>query len=146
MPHGIFNLQAMMVEPHQEFSLIPTHSYDIPTGLNEDSVYMYKNELKMDSKGRDEEYTYIFSNMVSIDLSNNQLKGVVPYSLGNFKGLKMFNIAINNLNNTIPNNIVQLSWLESLDFSRNNFLGSPQLFQQQSFKQYTTRRTHGNIH
>ena len=63
----------------------------------------------MDSKGRDEDYAYIFSNMVSIDLSNNQLNWNVRSTLGKLKGLKVLNLSMNNLNGTIPNNIAQLS-------------------------------------
>lgn len=71
--------------------------------------YTYNDRMKMDSKGRDEDYAYIFSNMVSIDLSNNQLNWNVRSTLGKLKGLKVLNLSMNNLNGTIPNNIAQLS-------------------------------------
>ncbi|XP_059066729.1 receptor-like protein 36 [Cryptomeria japonica] len=112
IPHGIFNLQAILVEPNQELSRVP---YILPP-----NNYMYKNGLKMDSKGRDENYAYIFPSMASIVLSYNQLNGAFPYDLGKLKGLKLLNLSWNNFNGTIPNSIVQMSWLESLDFSTNN--------------------------
>ncbi|XP_059066682.1 receptor-like protein EIX2 [Cryptomeria japonica] len=118
-PHNIFSLQAMMIETHQEFSkvdlLLSSGTYS--------AIYTYKNGLTMNSKGRDEHYTYIFPTMASIDLSENQLNGYLPSDLGKLKGLKLLNLSMNNFNGAIPNSIVQLTWLESLDLSTNNFSG-----------------------
>ena len=123
IPHSVFSLPAMIAEPNQEFRMIPYDFPDATLDYGESDTYVYKNGLHMDSKGRDENYAYIFPTMASIDLSHNQLNGDVPYDLRKLKGLKLLNLSMNNLNGTIPNSIVQMSQLETLDFSMNNFSG-----------------------
>ncbi|XP_059066686.1 receptor-like protein 43 [Cryptomeria japonica] len=119
VPNIIFNLQAMLVETHEEFSEVL-----LPMELQTFKIYyMYKNGLTMYSKGRDEHYTYIFPTMKVIDLSSNQLNGVLPSDLGKLKGLKLLNLSMNNFSGAILNSIVQLTWLESLDISTNHFSG-----------------------
>ncbi|XP_057819338.2 receptor-like protein 36 [Cryptomeria japonica] len=124
IPHTIFSLQAMLTETHQEFSMV---QYEIFPGespsVYPSTTYMYKNGLTMNSKGRDEHYTYIFPTMAAIDLSDNQLNGDLPSDLGKLKGLKLLNLSMNNFNGVIPNSIVQMIWLESLDLSANHFSG-----------------------
>ncbi|XP_057863015.2 receptor-like protein EIX2 [Cryptomeria japonica] len=123
IPHDIFSLPAMLIEPYKEFSVATNLTIGVYLYRFNDPSYMYNNGLNMASKGRDQNYTYIFPTMASIDLSDNQLNGNLPSDLGNLKGLKLFNLSINNLNGTIPNSIVQMSWLESLDLSTNHFSG-----------------------
>ncbi|XP_059066706.1 receptor-like protein EIX2 [Cryptomeria japonica] len=120
IPRDIFNLQSMLVDPHQEFSMV---QMDLTLHNLLYYNFVYENGLKMNSKGRDEDYKYIFPAMASLDLSNNQLNGDMPSDLGKLKGLKLLNLSMNNLNGTIPTSIAQMSWLESLDLSKNHFFG-----------------------
>ncbi|XP_057819346.2 receptor-like protein 54 [Cryptomeria japonica] len=119
VPDSIFSLQAMLAERNQEFSKVQLQigesSYFTP--------YTYVNGLTMNSKGRDEKYTYIFPTMAAIDLSNNQLNGNLPFDLGKLKGLKLLNLSMNSFSGAIPSSIVQMTWLETLDLSTNNFSG-----------------------
>ncbi|XP_057866897.2 probable leucine-rich repeat receptor-like protein kinase At1g35710 [Cryptomeria japonica] len=117
IPHSIFSLQAMLIEPQNGFIIFQMYF------LSRRTEFIYEDELNMNSKGRDEHYTYIFSKMASIDLSNNQLNGNLPSDIGKLKGLILFNLSMNNFNGTIPDSIVQMSWLESLDLSTNHFSG-----------------------
>ncbi|XP_057819335.2 probable leucine-rich repeat receptor-like protein kinase At1g35710 [Cryptomeria japonica] len=119
IPYSIFSLQAMLVEIHQEFSEVQLEIVGQSFGM----FYTYKIGLTMNSKGRDEHYTYIFPTMMAIDLSNNHLNGDLPSDVGKLKGLKLLNLSMNNFSGVIPNSIVQLIWLESLDLSANHFSG-----------------------
>ncbi|XP_058006794.1 receptor-like protein 46 [Hevea brasiliensis] len=58
-----------------------------------------------------------------IDLSNNQLSGEIPNSLGGLKDLKSLNLSQNKLSGRIPSSFGGLQSLESLDLSHNNFFG-----------------------
>lgn len=60
----------------------------------------------------------------SIDLSSNQLLGVIPMELGDLVELVSLNLSRNNLTGKIPYEIGSLVSLEFLDLSRNNLYGS----------------------
>ena len=59
-----------------------------------------------------------------LDLSNNQLSGEIPASLGGLKALKMLNLSYNKLSGKIPASSSDLQNLESLDLSHNKLSGS----------------------
>ncbi|KAG8388967.1 hypothetical protein BUALT_Bualt02G0180300 [Buddleja alternifolia] len=59
----------------------------------------------------------------SIDLSHNQLSGLVPEELTSLAGLRSLNLSGNYFTGLIPNNIGDMVLLESLDVSRNQFSG-----------------------
>ncbi|KAF2288206.1 hypothetical protein GH714_005007 [Hevea brasiliensis] len=58
-----------------------------------------------------------------LDLSNNQLSGEIPDSLGRLKSLKSLNLSNNNFFGGIPWSFGGLQRIESLDLSHNNFSG-----------------------
>ncbi|CAI0457495.1 unnamed protein product [Linum tenue] len=58
-----------------------------------------------------------------LDLSNNQLTGAIPDSLGNLRSLKELNFSHNSLSGQIPASFGNMKELESLDLSRNNLSG-----------------------
>ncbi|CAJ2653688.1 unnamed protein product [Trifolium pratense] len=60
----------------------------------------------------------------SIDLSSNQLKGVLPEEIGDLIGLVSLNLSSNNFTGEITSKIGRLTSLEFLDLSRNHFSGS----------------------
>ncbi|CAI0430800.1 unnamed protein product [Linum tenue] len=58
-----------------------------------------------------------------LDLSNNQLPGEIPNSLGNLRSLKVLNLSHNSLFGPIPTSFGNIKELESLDLSHNNLSG-----------------------
>ncbi|CAI0458546.1 unnamed protein product [Linum tenue] len=58
-----------------------------------------------------------------LDLSNNQLSGEIPNSLGNLRSLKVLNLSHNSLSGPIPASFGNIKELESLDLSHNNLSG-----------------------
>ena len=106
-----------------------------------------------DSKGYELEYTSTLGFLVSIDLSNNNISGEIPYESMDLHGLLNLNLAGNHLAGNIPDRIAKLEQLEYLDLSRNvlyghipqslsdlNFLGSLNL----SFNNLSGRIPTGN--
>lgn len=59
----------------------------------------------------------------SIDLSSNQIKGVIPAEVGDLVALVSLNLSRNSLSGKIPFEIGRLMSLEFLDLSRNNLHG-----------------------
>uniref|UniRef100_M8BRY7 Protein BRASSINOSTEROID INSENSITIVE 1 n=1 Tax=Aegilops tauschii TaxID=37682 RepID=M8BRY7_AEGTA len=60
-----------------------------------------------------------FSNLVTVDLDNNELFGEVPVSIRELINLKELSLAHNNLHGTIPCSMLQLQQLKFLDLSKN---------------------------
>ena len=59
-----------------------------------------------------------------LDLSNNQLSGQIPASLGTLRALKLLNISHNKLSGKIPTSFGDLENIETLDLSHNKLSGS----------------------
>ena len=59
-----------------------------------------------------------------LDLSNKQLSGKIPASLGALEALKLLNISYNKLSGKIPESFGDIKNLESLDLSHNQLSGS----------------------
>ncbi|GLT68957.1 hypothetical protein SLA2020_411470 [Shorea laevis] len=71
-------------------------------------------------------YTYegnILDYMSEIDLSCNQLTGLIPLALGNLSDIHSLNLSHNNLTGPIPSTLSDLKQLESLDLSFNDLNG-----------------------
>ncbi|XP_057862165.2 probable leucine-rich repeat receptor-like protein kinase At1g35710 [Cryptomeria japonica] len=138
IPHTITSLQAMAVakeEGHMlSTQLNPFHAIVKPKGLRSYSELgpfdtfitdvRSHDELDMTVKGLELHYPYILSTLTGIDLSNNQLNGVIPIDFGKLKGLKFLNLSMNNLSGVIPPSFGDMTQLESLDFSSNRFYGN----------------------
>ncbi|XP_027929310.1 receptor-like protein 56 isoform X2 [Vigna unguiculata] len=85
----------------------------------------YKKE-KASFTSKRSTYTYIGSiliYMTGINLSQNKLKGNIPYELGNLTRIKTLNLSHNDLSGRIPNSFSNLGQIESLDLSFNKLNG-----------------------
>lgn len=65
-----------------------------------------------------------YGGVTKIDLSNNNLDGIIPSSIGKLKHLKSLKMNNNQLRSTIPMETWMLDKLEHLDLSKNHFSGS----------------------
>jgi hypothetical protein len=78
--------------------------------------------------GRSEFSEGILRLMYGMDLSNNELSGVIPTELGDLLKLRTLNLSHNSLLGSIPSSFSKLIDVESLDLSHNMLQGSiPQL-------------------
>ena len=62
--------------------------------------------------------------VVEIDLSDKDLSGTIPSTIGNITELKTLVLASNSLSGNIPDEICNLKKLENLDLSENNLTGN----------------------
>ena len=63
-------------------------------------------------------------NLQTLNLFRNKISGVIPESIGNLKQLTSLNIAFNALEGRLPNTIGNLASLESLELFMNKIEGS----------------------
>ncbi|XP_058082435.1 receptor-like protein EIX1 [Magnolia sinica] len=68
-------------------------------------------------------YLDSYGEVISLDLSNNNLSGEIPQELTGLFGLVFLNLSGNHLTGMIPGSISRLQVLESLDLSRNQLSG-----------------------
>ncbi|RVW48741.1 Leucine-rich repeat receptor-like serine/threonine-protein kinase [Vitis vinifera] len=94
----------------------PTQEVPIPLEI-EDLIVNWKNSKQGIPSDNLNMYTLL-------DLSNNQLSGQIPASLGALKALKLLNISRNKLSGKIPTSFGDLENIESLDLSHNKLAGS----------------------
>ncbi|KAG2308269.1 hypothetical protein Bca52824_028017 [Brassica carinata] len=66
----------------------------------------------------------ILDYMFGMDLSNNELSGVIPTVLGDLMKLRSLNLSHNFLSSSIPSSLSNLKDIESLDLSYNKLYGS----------------------
>ncbi|ANM58320.1 unnamed protein product [Arabidopsis thaliana] len=62
--------------------------------------------------------------MYGMDLSSNELSGVIPAELGSLSKLRVMNLSCNFLSSSIPSSFSNLKDIESLDLSHNMLQGS----------------------
>ncbi|KAF8391021.1 hypothetical protein HHK36_023321 [Tetracentron sinense] len=79
--------------------------------------------MKVDTKGRELEYSTTLDLVEIIDLSSNNLSGEIPEGLNMLSILGTLNLSNNHLTGKIPEKIGSLRWLETLDLSRNQLSG-----------------------
>nr|AWA44929.1 hypothetical protein SS48H02_000005 [Saccharum spontaneum] len=85
-------------------------------------------------KGREITLVHILSAFMSIDLSNNNVEGIIPDEIGDLKLLKELNLSRNSFSSRIPHRIANMLQLESLDLSDNQLSGEiPPAMAQMSF-------------
>ncbi|XP_058076024.1 receptor-like protein EIX2 [Magnolia sinica] len=126
IPQSFENLTAMKNE--QKLSLFLTYGemettrYGKNFGLTETLYYMENMLVSM--KGQMLEYTRTVSLVTCMDLSTNNLSGVIPEGLTSLLGLRVLNLSGNHLTGKIPDKIGKLTLLESLDFSKNQLSGT----------------------
>ncbi|KAL2334695.1 hypothetical protein Fmac_015908 [Flemingia macrophylla] len=75
------------------------------------------------TKGRDAEYKSILGLVTNVDLSNNNLFGIIPREIIDLDGLIYLNLSHNQLYGEIPPSIGNMRLLESIDISRNQISG-----------------------
>ncbi|XP_024165546.1 receptor-like protein EIX2 [Rosa chinensis] len=80
--------------------------------------------LQLIWKGAETEYGKNFRYLRSIDISSNNLTGVIPENITYMLGLRSLNLSRNSLTGVIPEKFGQLEVLEVLDLSRNHLSGS----------------------
>ncbi|KAE8784030.1 LRR receptor-like serine/threonine-protein kinase GSO2 [Hordeum vulgare] len=118
IPWHLSNMTAMIGKDAKDFSdmneLYSTGYFDTFRSLDFSSAVV---------KGRELNYSAGIWDLVSIDLSFNQLTGVIPEEILLLDGLINLNLSWNRLSGEIPNKLGALQALESLDLSRNMFSG-----------------------
>ncbi|KAG7567720.1 Leucine-rich repeat [Arabidopsis thaliana x Arabidopsis arenosa] len=102
--------------------------------VEELEVYYFtfqKIEIKFATKQRYDSYfggsgfnKGILDYMYGLDLSSNELSGVIPEELGDLSNLRALNLSHNFLSSSIPPNFSNLKDIESLDLSHNMLQGS----------------------
>ncbi|XP_058076019.1 receptor-like protein EIX2 isoform X2 [Magnolia sinica] len=125
IPQSFENLISMKNEQKMNLFLTYGEVKTIHDGKNfrltETSYYM--ENLLVSMKGKMLEYTRTVSLVICMDLSTNNLSGVIPEGLTNLLGLRVLNLSGNHLTGKIPDKIGKLTLLESLDFSKNQLSG-----------------------
>ncbi|PIN14834.1 Leucine-rich repeat protein [Handroanthus impetiginosus] len=142
---GLANIQILDVSSNEISGVIPNcvHKYIAMTRKDSDNnppfiakyVIEYPSSVSFEEtgsfestyfmwKGKEVKYTNHLGLVRLIDLSNNNLVGVIPWGITKLVGLIGLNLSTNNLSGSIPRNIGELKSLNFLDFSRNHLLGS----------------------
>ncbi|KDP35941.1 hypothetical protein JCGZ_09913 [Jatropha curcas] len=85
--------------------------------------HFFQENLVVNVKGQSLEYTKTLSLLTSIDLSGNNLYGVIPEEITKLVGLEFLNLSRNYISGKIPKNISELHQLLSLDLSSNMLSG-----------------------
>ncbi|XP_031126943.1 receptor-like protein EIX1 [Ipomoea triloba] len=118
IPHCFYNFTYFMKNSSSIGSTIL--SFTNITGRGQD---FYIDNIWIQWKNQDREYTKQLGLLKSIDLSSNQLIGHIPEELSSLKGLISLNLSKNHLIGKIFPTIYQLEMLEVLDLSRNQLSG-----------------------
>nr|GMC88338.1 receptor-like protein 12 isoform X1 [Ipomoea batatas] len=118
IPHCFYNFTYFMKNSSSIGSTIL--SFTNITGRGQD---FYIDNIRIQWKNQDREYTKQLGLLKSIDLSSNQLIGHIPEELSSLKGLISLNLSKNHLIGKIFPTIYQLEMLEVLDLSRNQLSG-----------------------
>ncbi|KAK1265397.1 inactive leucine-rich repeat receptor-like protein kinase [Acorus gramineus] len=96
------------------------------TDFNGTVIYMRSYEffsLLLVRNGLELVYTNTLGLANNMDLSNNSLDGEIPESIVNLVGLQSLNLSANHLTGKIPAKIGDMNSMLSLDLSRNNLTG-----------------------
>ncbi|KAH0656975.1 hypothetical protein KY285_031857 [Solanum tuberosum] len=105
-------------------------SFGEPMGFNIQGLhgnpltyYLYIGDLLIQWKNPEFEYKNPLLDLMTIDLSSNELVGSIPKEIAEMRRLQSLNLSRNDLNGSIIEGIGQMKMLESLDLSRNNLSG-----------------------
>ncbi|XP_065873542.1 receptor-like protein EIX2 [Euphorbia lathyris] len=85
---------------------------------------IYSQQVELNVKGREVEYTKILTVVNDIDLSGNNLQGQIPDDITKLSYLGVLDLSGNQLGGKIPESMGNLKLLESLDLSSNELSGS----------------------
>ncbi|XP_023640243.1 brassinosteroid LRR receptor kinase isoform X1 [Capsella rubella] len=125
---GIYNTEGYYLDgPKLEFY----KSTFFVEKLEEYYTIFHGIEIKFASKRRYDSYSGIsqfghgiLGYMYGMDLSRNELSGVIPVELGDLMKLQVLNLSHNFLSSSIPSSFSKLKDIESLDLSYNMLHGS----------------------
>ncbi|RDX90167.1 Receptor-like protein 12, partial [Mucuna pruriens] len=105
--------------------------------IDDISYYIFEDDLELVTKGQISDYGINLHFVSLIDMSSNNLSGIIPPQMFSLIGLYSLNLSHNKLTGQIPNEIGNMKNLESLDFSTNQFWGEiPQSLSNLSFLSY----------
>ncbi|PQP96438.1 LRR receptor-like serine/threonine-protein kinase FLS2 [Prunus yedoensis var. nudiflora] len=90
---------------------------------NKNMSAIYDAHTTVMSKGQDLDYYKTLDLVYSIDLSSNNLEGEIPEGIISLIGLGTLNFSMNQLSGSIPSKIGNLHLLETLDLSYNHLSG-----------------------
>lgn len=80
-------------------------------------------EMILDIKGSEYNVSYVLPTNTIFDLSNNNLVGEIPTSIGALRSLRLLNLSGNQLDGLIPVSLGNIPMLEQLDLAKNNLSG-----------------------
>ena len=102
-------------------------AFSTQTGGNDNGQseeYGEQDAVNIVTKYRNSSYTgNILNYMLGLDLSCNNLTGVIPLKLGQLQEIHALNLPHNQLTGSIPKTLSNLTELESLDLSHNSLIG-----------------------
>ncbi|XP_061360432.1 receptor-like protein EIX2 [Gastrolobium bilobum] len=110
------------------------HMTMLPFPSNLSSLILRNNGLK----GLIPEWIGQYKNLEELDLSNNSFSGPIPSTFGNLSSLRSLNVSFNHLNGSLPRDIGKLSKLEVLSMGFNSFSG---ILSEQSFTKLSNLRS-----
>uniref|UniRef100_A0A6I9QLP7 Receptor-like protein EIX1 n=1 Tax=Elaeis guineensis var. tenera TaxID=51953 RepID=A0A6I9QLP7_ELAGV len=107
IPSSFGNFTAMKVSGEMNETILKSYTY-------------YNENMQVTIKGIYIEYAKLLPLVIVMDLSNNNLSGMIPEELTSLFGLVSLNLSGNHLTGEITEKIGALQQLESLDLSKNN--------------------------
>ncbi|XP_072977531.1 receptor-like protein EIX2 [Typha angustifolia] len=117
IPRSFSNFTGMMIYSVQNFNDEFSWGFDI-------DMFIYMGSLLLVMKGNTYTYSKILSQVTAMDLSGNNLSGVIPKEIGALRQLRNLNFSGNHLVGMIPEKIGDMLSLESLDLSSNKLSGA----------------------
>ncbi|RHN58860.1 putative non-specific serine/threonine protein kinase [Medicago truncatula] len=116
--------------PTFEFSIsgyLPTISFNASLSI-QPPWSLFNEDLQFEVEFRTKHYEYFYKgkvleNMTGLDLSWNNLTGLIPSQIGHLQQVRALNLSHNHLSGPIPITFSNLTQIESLDLSYNNLSG-----------------------
>ncbi|GMP83747.1 hypothetical protein CsSME_00037554 [Camellia sinensis var. sinensis] len=129
IPPCFGNLSGMKIELNSEKTRYQAYLEVVTKGrtfeYQDSNLYLVNN---LDLSGNDlsgvipEELTGLF-NIGTLNLSMNHLRGTIPEKIGNLKQLETLDLSKNELSGPIPSSMASLTFLNHLNLSYNNLSG-----------------------
>ncbi|XP_072972818.1 receptor-like protein EIX2 [Typha angustifolia] len=119
IPRSIGNFTRMISSSvrNEKHNGIYLPGYDV-------DIFTYKDKLFLVMQGKESTYSEILYLVRAMDLSGNNLSGVIPEEIGALRQLNSLNLSRNHLIGRIPEKIFDISSLEYLDLSSNELSGA----------------------